>query len=250
MDLVIPEFAFSSPRDAATLLHGAARRAGVEMHPLPYSRYDPEHTTWWLSRTSDNPAYASGKIIAETSPIVDQGGQNVAIIGFHVEKGIGPKAAAIFEETARGHRSVMQDDWRWHDFAHAMASGVADGALRGAEVAASSFPVVVEIVIAVQFAPERDWDRPTDRPDAERILYQSSNDRLLLRQRQTGAMLEKLDASETLASIARKIDAVADLDWTWIEILAGVPFRPVAGGGMSPDEVWRRACAPWMEWVR
>ena len=250
MDFHVPEFAFSSLRDAAIQLHGAATRAGVELHPLPYSRYDPEHTTWWLSPTTDNPAYARGKIIAETSPIVDQGGTNAAIIGFHVEKGIGPRAAAVFAETARGQRSVMQDDWVWHDFARAMESGVMDGTLRTAEVAAGDLPVVVEIVIGVQLVPERDWVRPTDSPDAERILYQSSNGRLLVCRRQTGTMLEKLGDSETLASIAHKISSVPDLDWTWIEILAGVPMRPVLGAGISPDEVWRRACAPWLGWVR
>jgi hypothetical protein len=250
MSVFAAEFAFQTTQHAAAQLHEASRRAGVDLHLIPFSRFDPGSTTWWLSPTAENPAYALGKIIVDPTPIVDLGESNAAVIGFHVEKGIGPTGAPIFEETARGRRMVMRDNWTWRPFLEAMRTGSTDEVIREAEAAARGLPLVVEIVAAMQDAPERDWVRPTDRPDAERTLYGCSDGRLEVRRRQTEKLLARLGESETLSSIAGKIEAIPDLDWTWIEIVAGIPFRPVPSAGLSPDEVWRRACAPWMRWVR
>jgi hypothetical protein len=73
---------------------------------------------------------------------------------------------------------------------------------------------------------------------------------LALRGRHTPRLLKALDSRETFASIAAKIEAVEGVDWTWVEVLAGVPFQTVPNGGLPASEVWRRACAPWLRWVR
>ena len=64
-----PSFAFSTLHDAARQLNAAARATGVELHPLPYARFDPEgdHTCGALAPTTANPAYADGKIDAQSS---------------------------------------------------------------------------------------------------------------------------------------------------------------------------------------
>ncbi len=62
--------------------------------------------------------------------------------------------------------------------------------------------------------------------------------------------LADLASSESLSSIAQKIEAIEDLDWTWVELLVGVPFRPVAEGAITPTDLWRQVCAPWTQWLR
>ena len=245
----LPEFAFSSLRDAATQLRLASRAAGVDLHPLPYSRFDPEDTTWWLSPVGDNPAYAYGKIVVERSTIIEDG---ATIIGLHVEKGVGPGAAGVFEETARGRRLIVGDDWLWHAFARAMKAGAVDRDLAAAVQAADGLPLSVAIVASIQFPPSLpgDEDRPVNPDGVERAWYQPSDGSLTLRGRETPKLLTVLDTHETFASIAAKIDAVEGVDWTWVEVLVGVPFRAVPTGGIPASEVWRRACAPWLRWVR
>jgi hypothetical protein len=67
-----------------------------------------------------------GKIVVENPTVADDA---ATMIGLHVEKGVGPTAAPIFDGTPRGRRLVMQRDWRWHRFAADLASGSMDTAL-------------------------------------------------------------------------------------------------------------------------
>ncbi len=98
------EFIFTNEREAASKISEAAQASGVRLYPLPYSRFDPDRSTWWLAPTSANPAYAVGKIVVERPSIVQDGSK---LIGLHVEKGVGPKAAPFFADSARARRLVM-----------------------------------------------------------------------------------------------------------------------------------------------
>lgn len=243
------EFAFGSEREAAAKINAAAKAAGVKMYPLPYSRFDPDKTTWWLSPDSANPAYAFGKIVVEGPTIVHDGAK---IIGLHIEKGVGNSAAPVFEENARGRRLIMGRDWVWHPFLRALRSGEFDASMRDAEAAAGGLPLVVEVVASMQYPPKLDdaEDRPVDPDAVDRIRYRWSAGSLELVQRQTARALKVLEDTETMPSIGEKIAGINDLDWTWVEVVVGVPFHPAASGGLSPTEVWDRVCKPWMRWLR
>ena len=103
----LPAFGFTSLHDAALQLGAVARARGVEVHPLPYSRFSPEDDfTWWLAPTGQNPAFGEGKLVIERPSAASDGG---VLIGFHVEKGAGPAAAPLFEETARGRRQITRE---------------------------------------------------------------------------------------------------------------------------------------------
>lgn len=243
------DFAFASEREAATKIRAAAQAAGVELHPLPYSRFDPDKTTWWLSPTTTNPAYAFGKVVVERPTIVDDGAK---LVGLHVEKGVGDAAAPVFEDTARGRRLVMRRDWIWHPFVRALRSGAMDGSMQEAEAAADGLPLVVEVVASMQYPPRLDdgEDRPVEPDAVERVRYQSEAGSLRLLARRTPAKLQRLDDLESMQSIGENLASVEDVDWTWLEVLIGVPFQPVESGGLTPREVWQRVCAPWRAWIR
>src|SRR5688572_865388 len=102
-----PEFIFATEREAAAKISDAASAFGHRLYALPYSRFDPDRSTWWLSPTSANPAYAVGKIVVERPTIVDDGSK---LIGLHIEEGVGPAAAPFFAESAKGRRLVMDRD--------------------------------------------------------------------------------------------------------------------------------------------
>ena len=242
------EFAFVSERDAASQLAVAAKAVGVGLHPLPYSRFDPDKSTWWLSPVSANPAYAAGKIVVERPTIVDDGSK---LIGLHIEKGVGPSAAPFFEESAKGRRLLMQRDWTWHPFLRALRAGDIDQALGEAESQADGLPLTVEVVAGLQPPPSLEADeRPIDPDGVDRVRYRVDGGTLRLVKRKSASRLSGLSDRETGQSIGDKIAAIKDLDWTWVEILIGVPFRPLDHGGVTAAEVWRRACAPWVRWLR
>lgn len=243
------DFAFASEREAATKIRAAAKAAGVTLHPLPYSRFDPDKTTWWLSPTTTNPAYAFGKVVVERPTIVDDGAK---LVGLHVEKGVGDAAAPIFEDTARGRRLVMRRDWIWHPFVRALRSGAMDDSVQAAEAAADGLPLVVEVVASMQYPPRLEdvEDRPVDPDAVERVRYQSDAGTLRLLARRTPAKLQRLEDHESMQSIGDKLASIEDGDWTWLEVLIGVPFRPIEHGGLAATEVWQRVCAPWSAWIR
>ena len=51
------------------------------------------------------------------------------------------------------------------------------------------------------------------------------------------------DGLTTDKSRKRAITDIPDLDWTWVEFLAGVPFHPSLDG-MEAPEVWRLRVCP------
>jgi hypothetical protein len=245
----LPSFAFSTIHDASLQLREAARANGVEVHPVPYLRFNPEDDwTWWLSPFPDNPAYAYGKVVIEKPSDASDG---EPLIGLHVEKGVGPVAAPAFEEAPRDHRLVMGNDWTWHAFLRDMRSGAVDRALNDAAAAADGLPLRV-VLIATPQAPGRLEPTDDQRVDAERVWFDVIGGLLRRRDSDNLEMLRGLRDEESLASIATTIDAIPakDLDWRWFEVLIGIPYRREAAGAMSAGEVWRRACAPWLRWVR
>ena len=243
-----PEFVFASERDAAAKLHDAARAAKVKLYPLPYSRFDPEKTTWWLSPVTTNPAYPFGKIVVENPTIVEDGAK---LIGLHMEKGVGETAAEFFQVGSRDQHQVMDRTWTWHPFLRALRSGDLDAAMRDAQAAASGLPLVLEVVAAPTLPRGGEGDQhPLDPVVAERIRYAWSDDMLALSARRAPMKLREFGERETLASIGERIAQIEALDWTWIEVLIGVPFRPVASAGLPAAEVWTCVCQPWLAWVR
>ena len=105
------DYAFSSVREAATELRQAATSAGAgQLHLLPFNRYAPEDTEWWLSPAADNPAYKYAKIALTAS---EWAAPADLFVGLSFEKGIGPSAAEFFDFTARGRRRVADRTWAW-----------------------------------------------------------------------------------------------------------------------------------------
>jgi hypothetical protein len=241
-------FAFNSEREAAAKIRAVAHAAGTTLYALPYSRFDPDKTTWWLSPTSRNPAYAFGKIVVERPTIVADGAK---LVGLHIEKGVGPGAAPIFDETPRGRRLVMHRDWIWHSFVRALLAGAVDDDLANAERAADGLGLVVEIVAGMQHPPrlEQDEDRPVDAASSERIRFSVDGGALNCAASSATDLLSAVGNRESLASIGGKLTAMKNADWIWLEVLIGVPLRPAADG-LAANEVWQRVCAPWLAWLR
>jgi hypothetical protein len=243
-----PEFVFASEREAAGKLQDAARAAGVKLYPLPFSRFDPEKTTWWLSPVTDNPAYAFGKLVVENPTIVDDGAK---LVGLHMEKGVGETAEEFFQVGARDRNQIMDRTWTWHPFLRALRSGALDESMRDAAAAAQGLPVVLELVAAPTLPRGGESDQhPLDPVVADRIRYRWSDDTLVRLKARTPTKLREFGEQETLTSVGEKIAQIEALDWTWVEVLVGVPFRPVASGGLASNEVWSRVCQPWLSWIR
>ena len=108
---------FKTPREACVVITKIfqASKSENKLFALPFNRFDPEKSIWWLSPSSANPAYKYGKfgfIPYENNEI---------LVGLYVEKGLGADYCSIAGSKA-ANRMVMDKDWLWHDFIRELGS--------------------------------------------------------------------------------------------------------------------------------
>lgn len=241
----------NSVEDMAKRVLGAARASGYQgLTAIPWNRFEPVSSTWWLSPSTENPAYKHGKIIF-TRRDAQPGDM---LIGLYIEKGIGPGAAQLYAETARGRRYLMDHNWTWRAFIEAAESGAFDRVMAQAESEASC-----PITVAVDAS-----NVPVPTGHGEDV-HGASLPRDVVRFEWSKGHLEWLDAdisadiiqgvgrSKTMAELAQKIQAIKNLDWVWVDFHAGLRFR--LGGSEAEEtwsdaDLWRRACRPWRSWLR
>jgi len=250
----LPRHPFGSTREATTALRQAAASAGAEpLHPLPYNRYAPEDTDWWLSPVSDNPAFKYGKIALGTG---DSAAPGDLFVGLSFEKGIGPSAAEFFDLTARGRRRVADRTWAWgRRLLPALRSGAFAEAAAAAQ-AAAGIPLTV-FLAAIYVQPSRDWDDQTDvrsldwPSDTVRLAY-AGGSLTPIDQRIEADLLDGAISARTFADVVAALDGMPKADWAWNDFAIGVRLTRSASPAStdwSAADIWRRACAPWAEWI-
>jgi len=244
---------FPTPRAAAYAVQEVAHASGFpRLTALPYNPLQPDSTTWWLSPSTDNPAYKFGKIIFTSKDAAPAD----LLIGLYIEKGIGQTAAGPYSETARGRRCIMDDTWTWNDFLPALQSGLFDQLFTQVEAEARR-PVVVTVDGAhVPIPTAGELDPHSHRRDLVRFWFSNGLLRFLEPPTLEAGVLRGLGTPQRLADLAAAIRRIGDLEWVWIDFSAGFLFsRLHAQPGPNleiwdADLIWRRACAPWAEWLR
>ncbi len=249
-----PTFRFESVHQAASDLRDAATRAkAAPLHLLPFNRYAPENTFWWLSPINQNPAYPHGKIILGAAELADP---LDLFVGFAIEKGVGPSASELFAETAKGQRWLLDRTWLWSSaFMPSLRSGTFTEVATAAERVAG-MPLTVAIDAAVT-TPPRGWDDEPDAhgqgPERDVVRFQYADGRLetLDADLPAGHLQQAADARD-LPALAQTLEAIPQIDWVWIDFHIGVRLERAtnAEASWTPDNVWRRACEPWRTWLR
>lgn len=242
---------FATPREAAAEVLVAARTAGHGgLHAIPFNRFDPDSSTWWLSPSAENPAYRYGKILFTCK----LGEPCDLFVGLYIEKGIGRSAAAPFRETARGKRHVMDETWTWNRFARALEAGDFERLAAAAEVAAG-MPVTI-VLDAAHVAPPAGRDDDAHSPHLPRDVVQfrfSRRELQLEAARLPAGILGAVGKPGTLSTLADGIVAVPELDWVWIDFWAGFCLAVTANRdpsrSWSAADVWQKACRPWRAWL-
>ena len=145
----------------------------------------------------------------------------------------------------------MNDGWIWRAFTREMIAGRVDQELVHALEAAGELPMLVTLVTAIQDLPSLEHGEDRTRGDPEHVWFRPTGDGLeRIGEHNAGEVARRFEETESMASIAQKLADLPDVDWRWVEVMIGIPFRRVAGGGLAPTDIWRRACAPWTAWLR
>ena len=250
----LPRQPFQSVREATTAVQRAAASAGADrLHPLPFNRYAPEDTDWWLSPVSDNPAYKHAKIALAAS---DSAAPGDLFVGLSFEKGIGPSAAEFFDLTARGRRRVADRTWAWgRTLLPSLRSGTFAETAAAAK-AAAGIPLTV-FLAAIYMQPSRGWDDQGDVRsmgwDSDVVRLEYSGGSLTLIDKSISAdLLASAVSARSFADVLAALDGMPQADWAWVDFAIGVRMGqavPPRSADWSAADVWRRACEPWARWI-
>ena len=247
---VIPAYNVATLQDAASDALAAARRAGLHgLHALPFNRFRREDTTWWLSPTSENPAYRHGKIVLTRRDAAP----GDVFVGLYVEKGVGPAAAPAYRDTARGRRYVMASTWLWDVLLGALGSGEFEQTATAAEAKAGC-PLTIVIDAALAPPPTGDDVHSPNLPrDVFRFSFSKGEFRFL--DADTPAdLLKSLGKPRTPPELVACIAALPQLDWIRIDFQAGIRLKAAGAqhrpGVWSAADLWERACLPWRTWLQ
>jgi hypothetical protein len=247
----LPRVAFDSVDDATRAIRLAAKVGGeTELFRIPFNRYAPDHSIWWLAPSSEDPAYRYGKIVIDEGP---RAGPGSMIIGLEVEKGVGEPVADAYRTSVRGGRYVMDRTWLWpRRLLPALQShNFADEARRAEQVA--KLPLTLAIDADFVDPPQPHDDPSSGRPPAvDRARFEVSQGRLELIDIHDSSerRLAGIETARTFADVARALERIPQADWVWVSLVIGVRFDAGTGKDVwSGTKIWRDVCAPWSAWL-
>ena len=94
-----------------------------DLSPLPWNRFEPKTTLWWLTPSRRNPAYADGKfvfsldkddprkfLVGRNDPLIELG---TLFVSVNFEKGFGPAAFQIPNPKPHADER-LGPAWVWH----------------------------------------------------------------------------------------------------------------------------------------
>lgn len=228
---------FDNAEDAAQAVVEISRERNEDfLHPVPFNRFAPSDSVWWLVPERKGPYFRYGKIeiAGETFPAP-------LFVGLCVEKGLGPGAAPALAHAART-RLVMNDDWLWHSFIKKLKTGAFRADVDRVRSAAES-EIFVRIGAHV-VAPDgsaQESDACVMRVTRE-VQVEPGEGSLL-----------KIQPGDTLRHAGEKICAIENPDWTWITFHARLLFDVAprrTPGAYDEEMLWDNAIKPWSAWLR
>lgn len=222
---------------------------GIEpLMPLPYNRYEPAKSMWWINPSKENPAFKHGKYAFTP----DADGADEFFCGMHIEKGFGP-AAAMIMTTAKEKRNLMKPDWIWHRFVADLKAGKLD-ALVAAMAAGVGHDVSVEI--GAYYYKGGDFDPYSSDDDWDVVTFSASRGGKLAldaaASKTRRSLLTAAAKAGTLAELGKAIDPVPTHEWVWINFWIGADFRldPTSKkpGGWEASRLWNDLLMPLRPW--
>jgi hypothetical protein len=254
MNTPLPTTLHANSRELAHALRDYARPGyGEKLYLLPFNRFRPDDSAWWICPGTDDPAYHYGKFaVKPVKPAVPYGDFFCGIV---FEKGIGSTASSFFDKGR--HSWIVRPSWIWRAFFESLKSGQFDTYVAEAQQAANR-PVDV-IVSAGIMSPPVSGSRQKEGPDSPGALprqklhfsFDGSELSLVGEPTQNEQLIQVGADCRSLKELGSAIEKTKQIDWMWVDVECG--FR-LAKEGPGPawhtQDIWSNACEPFLEWFR
>ena len=234
---------------AARAVREFAEASSAQVPPLtlvPYGFMDPDFAPWWLvpGPHPTLPAYRHGKL--EFYRPKHGTGAGAAFVGFYVEKAFPP---AVGKALGLAQSEIMDDGWCWHAVIASARERALDPIV-ATVAAATELPVIIDVSVGEVNAPPKS-ETEMRRGDSVSFQAVGSQGTLQLEEAARG-VLEPLNTCESVAALAEALSGGLDLRFYWVNLRIGVRLHYLSPGGSGWDagEVWNRAMAPWLPWLK
>lgn len=240
------ECSFKTPREICVSIGNSfySSKDHKRLYALPFNRYKPEDSIWWLSSSSENPAYKYGKF--GFSPY----NKTEVLIGLYVEKGLGADYCSI-DGSKAALRMVMDKDWLWHDFLKDMAGNKVVSVLNEIYKRTNNS---TEIHVwggyaSPGFEPEQpryNWD------NFEFIWEHDKQDVSSIKSVHDGNVLGNLENCPNLYALFKELSRFTDNSFVWIDLFIGTKITMYKESDKSwgSAEIVQNILEPLEEWVR
>lgn len=240
--------AYANANAAALDLKRAMSEQGIEpLMALPYNRFDPIKSLWWINPSHENPAYKHGKYAL--APTL--GDHEAFFCGMHIEKGFGGSAAFVMK-SASEKRNLMGKDWLWHQFVSDLKAGSLD-----APVSEMTDGLGKRGRLRVEayyykggefdpYATDEDWDFVEFLVDGAGVVADSKSTRVAAK------LLDRVARATDLRSLGTTLEAVPNHEWVWINFWIGGNFEldptDSAKGRWDAAKLWSKVLKPLRMW--
>jgi hypothetical protein len=227
--------------NSRTLVKEIQDIAGLDLFAKPYSRYNPDDTTWWLIPGKEYPAYKYGKLFFEMT-------ERGMFCGYHIEKGINT------EDDLHYGSFQMNSEWRWNKFMANLRTN--DEKLVSALKKFASNELKSHILVSAKLtsASGREKLEPAlieFEMDSNLNLHRQKIDVNKIKERIASYFItefkDEMSISE-FASVVSDYD-MPNFDELWINVYFGV-YIPPSKEDMTAVKLWKDYLEHWESWLR
>jgi hypothetical protein len=211
----------------------------LKLTARPWNMHEPNISSWWLVPSTEWPVCKYNKLYFGWN------GQDELLVGFHVEKGLGPSVKAAYPK-AKGY--FVEDDWQWLRFVRALEDQTFRSELVEAAASVSS-PLVLRISgFYVQDPSGYDPYSPLRKPDVFTFEWDRDSSTFLRKKVDLHVhAMTHLDIA-SMSDLVREIKRLSADPWLWIDVHVDLPFKLQTDAAHS-DSSWG-AEKMWMDFLR
>jgi len=243
-----PVLLYSTVEETAVAVTRWANRTGMpRLTARPYNRFDPANTPWFVTASTEWPAYRLAKL--ELEP----GEAGTLRAGFYVEKGLDAGCAIMYPKRP-GY--IMDETWAWHRILQAMVDGALERAIAGAAERAG-LPIRIWLDSGYPAADAEGAGGTILRDSWSYWTFNWSAGRLALSGSINPPHHDVLGSCASLTDLPAALESLPQFGWRWVDLLIGVECQLAPGQGIGPvdserwdaAELWRRCLSPWRDWL-
>ena len=211
----------------------------TDLQMLPYNYHQPNNTVWWLSPSSEKPAYRFPKfaVLPPESDAPDQ-----IFVGLYIEKGVDEvyaKAVGI----AKTH--IIDSSWAWHR----LLSNMRENSKLSKSIAevCRNIGSNMELRLYANMQIKDSIDAIT--PKGEKLAFELNDKLSVCQSENPSKLLASLVSCTSLPELSSAIQQIHNANFLWIDFVLGVPLKMQDGCCVwSVDDIANKILAPF-EWL-